>query len=654
MISFFNRIKQSRLAEFVLLIINSYLLGLLSWQVVHKQADITVFWLYNIEPTINNPLLSVKFFLVIFIILALIGFFIKSIINHDKSNIKLQLWILGSLILGINLQDFVNNIPLFNISVFGLTAKMFFAETWFWQNLIFVFTSCYFLVFYYVTPLRKRFQIQLKNNLWIYLLIGFAIILYSLMTIGRHQNLGSFTMDLGGYDQTIWNFSQFQAPLTSVYADRIANGEVDLTQYNKESIKQFFPNIMSDHFEPIMALISPIFWIWNDVRMLLFFQVLIVCMGAWPIYMLAREKLKSNFASLCLAASYLFFIGIQIALEFDFHPLVLIAPLLAFLFYFLEQKKYIGLYITCVLILLCKEVASLYIFFFGLYVLLIRKEYKHGLILLGLGIFWYILVIDLIIPLGFGRAYGHISAYSNLGNNALGVLKTLITNPLYAVNTLFEPIGKMTSWLAIFGSTGFLAFLSPATLIVALPMLGEKFLTANKESLWVMWWHYTATITPIIIISAMYGIRWMRNKFPKVNFNWTIFGGIVVIISTLSVAFLFYNSKPFQVPLAKIFSKKFYESRQDIADFYEIKKIIPEDVSVATQDSLLPHLAHRTEIYRIHPSVPKADYIVINTYDGYWPWSKEDITRIADELREDPDYTLEKNINDVYLFKKNN
>jgi len=274
--------------------------------------------------------------------------------------------------------------------------------------------------------------------------------------------------------------------------------------------------------------------------------------------------------------------------------------------------------------------------------------------MMGLGVLWYILVINLIIPYGFNRVYGHIGAYDALGNSAPEILKTIITNPLYVINILFNPGNKISTWFSMFGSTGFLTVLSPATLILAIPMIGEKFLTMSKSSCWTVWWHYTATITPVIMISAIYGIKYLMDKFKKIDFGWNIFGALVVVISTITVAFIFHNEPTHRAPLARIMIRDFYTQRQDIKDFNEIKQFIPSDAKVAAQDTLLTHLAHREQIYRIHPTIPKVDYVVINTHSGYWPWKDEDIPRIVSELEEDPYYNLKVNKGDVYLFEKAN
>ncbi|MEZ4725842.1 MAG: DUF2079 domain-containing protein [Caldilineaceae bacterium] len=73
--------------------------------------------------------------------------------------------------------------------------------------------------------------------------------------------------DLGQIAQAIWNSSRgrfMESTDTGIIASRL-----------------------TDHVEPMLALISPVLWLWDDVRALLLLQVIFVAVGAWPLYELA-------------------------------------------------------------------------------------------------------------------------------------------------------------------------------------------------------------------------------------------------------------------------------------------------------------------------------------------------------------------------------
>ena len=110
---------------------------------------------------------------------------------------------------------------------------------------------------------RKKSEI-----LVIVLLIFIFAVLYSLLSIIRHNRFDSFAYDLGIYDQVVWQYSRLKIPHSSI----------------KEKI------IFGDHFTPTLAFLAPLYWIWNNVRTLLIFQSFWVSISAFGFYLLAKHK----------------------------------------------------------------------------------------------------------------------------------------------------------------------------------------------------------------------------------------------------------------------------------------------------------------------------------------------------------------------------
>src|SRR3989344_2616230 len=130
------------------------------------------------------------------------------------------------------------------------------------------------------------------------LLIAWIIvlsILYSALSIVRHNNFQSGAFDLGLYDQSVWQYSQFQVP------------------YN--TIKNRF--ILGDHLAITLPLLSSLFWIWDDVKILLIFQAFWISLSTLPVFLLIRNRGYSSFVSLCLSFVYSLFYGIQFMVFFD-------------------------------------------------------------------------------------------------------------------------------------------------------------------------------------------------------------------------------------------------------------------------------------------------------------------------------------------------
>lgn len=73
---------------------------------------------------------------------------------------------------------------------------------------------------------------------------------------------------MGLYDQAVWQYANFQWP------------------YN--TIKDRF--ILGDHLTLTLPLLAPLFWLWDDVRMLLIFQAFWISFSALAIYKIARIR----------------------------------------------------------------------------------------------------------------------------------------------------------------------------------------------------------------------------------------------------------------------------------------------------------------------------------------------------------------------------
>src|SRR5437660_9159841 len=78
-----------------------------------------------------------------------------------------------------------------------------------------------------------------------------AAISYAAVSIYRHDHFASNAFDLGVQDQTVWGYSQLQMIPNTV---------------------EMIPNLLGDHFHPILMTAAPLYWIWDDARVLLLVQ----------------------------------------------------------------------------------------------------------------------------------------------------------------------------------------------------------------------------------------------------------------------------------------------------------------------------------------------------------------------------------------------
>ena len=276
--------------------------------------------------------------------------------------------------------------------VYGFLQNSWFIYNWFfWLAVV--------MLVYWIATERFNGEVpdlsNKKSRIWLLLIIAVTTVVYSAISINRHAAFQSAAVDLGGYDQAVWGFSQFKFLPSSIYV---------------------FGNLLGDHFEPVLILLAPFYWIYSSPITLLIIQALLVSLSAWPLFLLFKRVFNNNLNSLLLAVAAVWFIGIQVAIEYDFHPIVIALPVIATVIYCLEAQKWRWYVVSLLGLLLFKETVAVYIVFIGLYALVRKKSKQYGLFALVLGICWYLIAIQFIIPQISGGSYQHLSMLDYVGH----------------------------------------------------------------------------------------------------------------------------------------------------------------------------------------------------------------------------------------------
>ncbi len=301
------------------------------------------------------------------------------------------------------------------------------------------------------------------------------IALFGGLALAQHAGMRTHKADLGQIDQAIWNSSRGRF--------------VESTDYG------YIATRMTDHVEPILALISPIFWLWDDVRALLLLQAAAVGLGAWPLYALvlvlgdkiltpaARrqvwelEPLRQFLQPLALALVVGYFAAAQLqsALLTEFHAAPLAVPLILWALWAVEARRWAQYAIAVVLVASVKEEMALLAALLGLWSVWrgpilsrwsadpLQGVWRIALLGGGLALAslaWFYLATFVIVPAHALEVYGvaessYFRRYGALGESPLDILRSFYTQPhiVWAVAT--EPARVVLSarsvdalWLA--------------------------------------------------------------------------------------------------------------------------------------------------------------------------------------------------------------
>lgn len=435
----------------------------------------------------------------------------------------------------------------------------------------------------------KKYLGAAKRNWPLLVIMIFFAVAYSSYSLLRHMHFGSSGFDLGIFDQAIWHYSRLEVPASTTRG---------------------VSNLLGDHFHPILIILAPLYWISSSVNMLLIVQGCLFALAILPIWLFVKKRL-GKIPAYCFVLAYATFWGTLNAVAFDFHEIAFAVPIIAFMIYFIEEKKWRHYFIALALLLLVKEDMSILVAFFGIY-LLAKKELKRGAISLVAGVTWFFLATKLFIPFfaGASGAYAYWT-YTQLGPDPISSIVAIIKNPMLLYTTMVNPKTKTQTAKAIFYPFFLLPFFSPL-IILAVPLISERFLSTNMIY-WVKDFHYTATIAPIL---AMAGADGLYNITKLVNHKKLR----TAVIMGMSVFVLLMNLKDVRKSQQwSLTSPDFYSLSSNDKTGKEALNKIPKDASVMSQDVLIPHLSHRNEIYQLKPGGKLGEYIVATKTLGVWP-----------------------------------
>ena len=478
------------------------------------------------------------------------------------------------------------------------------------------------------------------------LLVLLFVAFFSYLSIMRHERLQTRGYDLGNYDQAIWN---------------TAHGRpFEFTNWKGKDDWFVYPTRLGMHVEPILLLVAPLYWLWENVRTILILQAAVVGFGALGIFLLARWKFScavnehsdhstrvdtgfiSQLSALALAAAFLLNPALQWAVLDYFHGVTLVAGLLPFALYFMLRQRYGWFLVFAVLIASTKEEMPLMVAMMGLYIVVFqawrgdkpdrrRQAFLVGSMTFLLGVLWSAIAFTVIIPhYNVGDASPYLERYDAiLGDGGI----TLIAIPKIAIAVLGEFLkpDALSYIIGLLAPTAFLALFDWPLLLIGGFTIVINVLSDSPIQR-VQGRHYIAPLIPLVLAATVTGIynltARLQNKrglaahiVPDKLQNMQT-AGLHLLFAILALSFtVYFQYDTGFTPLSSHFVWPAVQPHHRLAQRFFDQ--IPPDASVSVQQSLNPHLTHRREI-TILPFDVSGEYLLIDlTRD--WQYSDHDI-----------------------------
>lgn len=426
-------------------------------------------------------------------------------------------------------------------------------------------------------------------------------------------SLGGF--DLGIFDQAVRNYSGFRLP----------GSELKSTHHG-------FPSdfsILGDHFSPVLALLAPLYWIWDDPRVLLIAEAALFAAGVPVVRRIAENSFRNAPSPVVARAAHLagaaYALGwpLMTASRRGFHEVAFAVPLLLLLLERGMLRRYGAVLAYAGLLCCTKEDLGLVVGVHGA-VLACRSRrggvkgragVATGAALFVLGPAASLVTIKWLLPM-MGGTPGFYWSYGQLGPDFGAALLRVVTEPWILFGVATAPPVKITLVMWLFGTLLFLP-LGSATAWCALPLVAERILSETSNH-WTVLHHYDAFLWPILLTAAVEvsgrlyrrsrgsspGTRAIRRSRRSRSTSWAVrWWGPGAGFLTLVIAVPFGL---FALP-----NPAYWTPDPHTRALREAARMIPDGASAEVDNIIAPHLTARGPVV-LADTVPRgADYVLL-------------------------------------------
>ncbi|MDI6731802.1 MAG: DUF2079 domain-containing protein [Candidatus Margulisbacteria bacterium] len=410
-----------------------------------------------------------------------------------------------------------------------------------------------------------------------YILFALAMIYYvynlSFLSILAQANFGTGTHDVGVYDQVIWLASRFMAPISTLGC----------------------LSIFATHASFYCILLAPLFWICPSINILYIAQSVFLAAAAIPIFLYGKRRLGNSYLALTVGLSFLLYPALQNMNLENFHPEAIVIFFIAWAIYFMFAGNYRWYYLFLILSIIGKEEVSLTAIFIGLYLWLFKKEKKHGVVTIAIGVIWFLFCSKILMPWANGALFAP-AAQPLIYSHWFGAFSQNSLNPQYYWNS-FISLDALRYINELMLPVLYIPLLAPATLFMVIPSLAVNMLS-NCGYFRSVFYHYNYVIIAVLFYALIDAI--CKIGRPKVNPHvknaLLITAGLALIVSSFIT-----NCALTRIPMVNYASaiKGGLAESKSIRNTAkrEALRIIPKDARISVSYSIWPQLSHRKEIY---------------------------------------------------------
>jgi uncharacterized membrane protein len=396
--------------------------------------------------------------------------------------------------------------------------------------------------------------------------------------------------DLGIFDQAERAYAHFQAPMVALKGPGF--------------------DVLGDHFHPIIAVIAPLYRIWDSPYVLLVVQAILMAAAVPVVYRFARRRTGPRM-SLVISGAYGFGWAVQALIDFDFHEIAFATPLLALAVDALDRRDDRTLLLWSTLLLFVREDMGILVVLLALLrALQRRRPYWRPAALAAGGLVAYVITTTVIIPhfaRGHGFAYG--GQFDALGKSLPDAAVNIVTHPLHGVRLFFTPGVKVETLLYLVLPFALLFLRSPYA-ILALPLLAERFFN-SRANLWQPHFHYNALPWLVLALATVDGAAKLGLFRPSAGARRARIA-LAAWLVAVPVLLPFYAVQPHPYAWTQM---RITHGIQDQAALRAARAVVdrvPHDVCIEADNKLVPHLTSRDYVTLPMTQRWAADFVALD------------------------------------------
>ena len=405
---------------------------------------------------------------------------------------------------------------------------------------------------------------------------------------------------------------------------------------------------LADHVSLTMSLLLPIYALFPSIATVSLFQTFGIGLGGVPVYLIAREVMKHRGAAMGFCIAYL----ANPALHYSnlevrdnvFDPNSFSAMLILWAFYFALRDRWKRFFLMSALAMMCREDLCPSVFMMGLYLAIVRRQWKPGLGVAAMGLGWLLLVLYVIVPHFRDDRSLVFNYFSEMGEGGGGMLGYILQHPLKTLSRI-TTVADIRFLVELALPFGMLALLAPEALLMAAPAFAFSMLADPKwyAIVSIQFWYHIVHI-PLVTIASIMGAQRLvaiissqlsvirgkngreeegeseeaiKNQKSKIK-NLIAF---LVVVCSFGLS-IFISKGPWSIGFYdpddtyRHYSR--YQAPPEVQHIPEMQALIPRTASVSATPYLTQKFTKCDYVWYFPVNIDKADYVVTNFNDRWF------------------------------------